>query len=58
MNFLKLSMNLYIHNKYTQHTLIYYVNTNIILDSINRLTALTMLKVFTMTFDQCIVFAE
>ncbi len=51
-------MNLYIHNKYTQHTLIYYVNTNIILDSINRLTALTMLKVFTMTFDQCIVFAE
>ncbi len=27
---------LYIHNKYTQYTLIYYVNKNFILDAINR----------------------
>ncbi len=27
---------LYIHNKYTQHTHIYYVNKTFILDAINR----------------------
>ncbi len=29
---------LYIHNKYTQYTLIYYVNKNFLLDAINHLT--------------------
>ncbi len=36
---------LYIHNKYTQYTLIYYANKTFILDAINRLTAL-ILKYF------------
>ncbi len=35
---------LYIHNKYTQYTLIYYVNKPFILDVINRLTALIKIK--------------
>ncbi len=33
-------MYLYIHNKYTQHTHIYYVNKKFISDAINCLTAL------------------
>ncbi len=36
---------LYTHNKYTQYTLIYYVNKNFILDAINRLTALILIYI-------------
>ncbi len=37
---------LYTHNKYTQHTHIYYVNKTFILKAINRLTALEISKIF------------
>ncbi len=41
-------VSLYIHNKYTQYTYIYYVNTTFILDAINYLTALVLfnLRIF------------
>ncbi len=35
-----LRIYIYTHNKYIQHTHIYYVNKNFIVDAINRLTAL------------------
>ncbi len=38
--------NIYIQNKYTQYTHIYYVNKNFILDAINRLIA----QIFTVLF--------
>ncbi len=37
---------LYMHNKYTQYTLVYYVNKTFILDAINRLTALILLFIY------------
>ncbi len=37
---------LYMHNKYTQYTHIYYVNKNFILDAINRLIALINITFF------------
>ncbi len=42
-----MSVYLYIHNKYTQYTYIYYVNKNIYFDAIiaiNHLTALEKIK--------------
>ncbi len=41
---------LYMHNKYTQYTLVYYVNKNFILDAINRLTALILLFIYLFIF--------
>ncbi len=41
---------LYIHNKYTQYTLVYYVNKTFILDAINRLTALILLFIYLFIF--------
>ncbi len=35
---------LYIHNKYTQYTYVYYVNKTFILDAIHNLTALKITK--------------
>ncbi len=41
-----MSVYLYIHNKYTQYTHIYYVNKNFILDTMNRLTALVFTQYY------------
>ncbi len=38
--------SVYRHNKYTQYTLIYYVNNYFILDAINRLTALIYTQIY------------
>ncbi len=38
-------MCLYLYNKYTQYTLIYYVNKNVILDVLNHLTELIVIYI-------------
>jgi len=47
---MRVCIYIYIHNKYTQYTHVYYVHTTLILDAINRCPAL-----ITFSFSLCII---